>query len=104
MNRILMSVCAVVILVGVSGCHCNRGSCSDRCYDCDKGLLGHLADKFHGEGDGGHLGLGNGNGHFNRGAGGPYAAGPASAAITYPYYTTRGPRDFLAKNPRGIGP
>ncbi|MBN2022339.1 MAG: hypothetical protein JW809_06050 [Pirellulales bacterium] len=30
--------------------------------------------------------------------------GPASAAITYPYYTTRGPRDFLARNPRSIGP
>jgi len=30
--------------------------------------------------------------------------GPPSAAITYPYYTTRGPRDFLARNPRSIGP
>ena len=27
-----------------------------------------------------------------------------SARITYPYYTTRGPRDFLAKNPPSIGP
>ena len=26
--------------------------------------------------------------------------GPATGAVTYPYYTTRGPRDFLAKNPR----
>jgi hypothetical protein len=24
--------------------------------------------------------------------------------VTYPYYTNRGPRDFLAENPRGIGP
>lgn len=30
--------------------------------------------------------------------------GPPSASITYPYYTTRGPRDFFAKSPRGIGP
>lgn len=29
---------------------------------------------------------------------------PASAQITYPYYTNRGPRDFLAPEPRGIGP
>lgn len=29
---------------------------------------------------------------------------PPSAQITYPYYTTRGPRDFLDPNPRGIGP
>lgn len=30
--------------------------------------------------------------------------GPATGAVTYPYYTTRGPRDFLAKDPRSIGP
>lgn len=33
-----------------------------------------------------------------------YAAGPPAAQVTYPYYTNRGPRDFLAKNPRNIGP
>ena len=31
-------------------------------------------------------------------------AGPPGGAITYPYYTNRGPRDFLAKNPQSIGP
>jgi hypothetical protein len=30
--------------------------------------------------------------------------GPPEPTITYPYYTTRGPRDFLAKNPPSIGP
>ena len=30
--------------------------------------------------------------------------GPATGAIAYPYYTTRGPRDFLAENPNSIGP
>ncbi len=41
-----------------------------------------------------------------RNAGGEYefAAGPPTGGVTYPYYTNRGPRDFLAKNPRGIGP
>lgn len=34
--------------------------------------------------------------------GGP--PGPPCGQITYPYYTTRGPRDFLMKNPRPIGP
>lgn len=29
---------------------------------------------------------------------------PPSAQVTYPYYTNRGPRDFLDPNPRGIGP
>jgi hypothetical protein len=32
------------------------------------------------------------------------ASGPAAGAVAYPYYTTRGPRDFLAKNPPSIGP
>jgi hypothetical protein len=41
-----------------------------------------------------------------RDAGGEYefAAGPPTGGTTYPYYTTRGPRDFLARNPRDIGP
>ena len=30
-------------------------------------------------------------------------AGPPTAAYAYPYYTIRGPRDFLTKNPPGIG-
>jgi hypothetical protein len=30
--------------------------------------------------------------------------GPPVGAVTYPYYTVRGPRDFLARDPRPIGP
>jgi len=29
--------------------------------------------------------------------------GPQSAQVAYPYYTTRGPRDFFANNPPSIG-
>ncbi|NBX29114.1 hypothetical protein EBR04_01460 [bacterium] len=36
--------------------------------------------------------------------GGTQPAGPPTGAVAYPYYTTRGPRDFLAKNPPSIGP
>ena len=41
-----------------------------------------------------------------RDAGGEYefAAGPPTGGVTYPYYTNRGPRDYLARNPRSIGP
>lgn len=41
-----------------------------------------------------------------RNSGGEYefAAGPPTGGVTYPYYTNRGPRDYLARNPRGIGP
>jgi hypothetical protein len=34
----------------------------------------------------------------------PANSGPPSGAVAYPYYTTRGPRDFLANNPGSIGP
>ncbi len=33
-----------------------------------------------------------------------FAAGPPTGGTTYPYYTNRAPRDFLARNPRDIGP
>jgi hypothetical protein len=36
--------------------------------------------------------------------GGVGAPGPATGAVTYPYYTLRGPRDFLARSPRPLGP
>ncbi len=31
-------------------------------------------------------------------------SGPPTGAVAYPYYTNRGPRDFLANNPPSIGP
>jgi hypothetical protein len=39
--------------------------------------------------------------HFHREYVGPQ--GPPSAQVAYPYYTTRGPRDFLMDNPPSIG-
>ena len=30
--------------------------------------------------------------------------GPLTGAVAYPYYSLRGPRDFLARNPGSIGP
>lgn len=30
--------------------------------------------------------------------------GPPTGTVAYPYYTTRGPRDFFAANPPSIGP
>jgi len=35
--------------------------------------------------------------------GGSGATGTAAAQVAYPYYTTRGPRDFLMNNPPTIG-
>ncbi|MCA9238113.1 MAG: hypothetical protein KDA44_21720 [Planctomycetales bacterium] len=33
-----------------------------------------------------------------------YNAGPPTPTVAYPYYTVRGPRDFLQCNPPSIGP
>ncbi len=33
-----------------------------------------------------------------------YTPSPPSGQVAYPYYTTRGPRDFLSSNPPSIGP
>lgn len=33
----------------------------------------------------------------------PFNAGPPSPQVAYPYYTHRGPRDFLLDNPPSIG-
>lgn len=107
------------------GCGPWGGGCDSgpRCNDC--GSIGH----GHGHGGGcsscgvGHGGLVKNHGHykpdyghhhakhaakdaFPRGAGGEVLgpAGPPTGQVTYPYYTTRGPRDFLVNNPGGMGP
>ena|SRR5580658_147698 len=34
----------------------------------------------------------------------PQQQQPQGGTVSYPYYTTRGPRDFLETNPQSIGP
>ena len=65
---------------------CADGSCGNGCSDPNGGRLGHQP--------------------LPRGVGGEYVgqAGPPTGAVAYPYYTTRGPRDFLDPNPPSIGP
>ena len=76
MKRVFFLFIAVVLVVGMSGCKCCNpsGGCGIPC------------------GGGGGAAM----------AGGP--AGPPTGAVTYPYYTNRGPRDFLADDPPSIGP
>ena len=38
------------------------------------------------------------------GAGGQGGQAGPGGAVSYPYYTTRGPRDFLETHPQSIGP
>lgn len=71
--------------------------CQSACNNCRGGRGGQ---QHHG----GHLGgnPGAAGGHHYRPATEP-AGGPAPQ-YAYPYYTLRGPRDFLVDNPPSIGP
>ncbi len=87
---------------GGGGGHAHAG-----CEACGDG---RFAGGAHGNGGGhgGHFGGGQGQHgmagvphHFSREYLGPQ--GPSSAQVAYPYYTTRGPRDFFANDPMSIG-
>ena len=84
---------------------CPGGVCQSRCQGGQCGKCGHCR----------HLGRYGGlaRHHLSEaekaalaesdyGATGP--AGPPTGAVAYPYYTTRGPRDFLARCPPTVGP
>lgn len=48
----------------------------------------------------------NGNGSALNGggaSGGAAYGGPSAPQVTYPYYTTRGPRDFFVDQPQSVG-
>lgn len=92
----------------------SRGTCNGRC----RGLVDGIASGFCGPGCNGcadGYGNGFGNGQCNGCCGlcpnaGVYpevprfSPGPPTGQVAYPYYTTRGPRDFLACKPTPIGP
>ncbi|HYW80060.1 MAG TPA: hypothetical protein VE890_10815 [Thermoguttaceae bacterium] len=107
MKHVFLILLAVVVLAGLSGCrsHCGQGltgclsgSCAaapencSSCSSCDTGPVG--CNTCGGQGCQSCLG----------GRGQACAPGPQMGAISYPYYTVRGPRDILARNPQSIGP
>lgn len=109
MKRAAFGLLIAVVVASSTGCclidrlfHCNSGcgGCSSQgCYDeCYEG--GPCSGGYGYGGGGGGCGCGHGGGGYAD-AGPP---GPPSAQVTYPYYTTRGPRDYLAARPSDIGP
>lgn len=130
MKRATLALLAMVLLAGSSGCCCfdrlfcwgcrgqcaygNEGPCcgsscggSGYCADCG-GYSGAAAGQVPGPGAVAKRNPAQGHPHVRqrRDSGGEYefAAGPPTGGVAYPYYTNRGPRDFLARNPRSIGP
>lgn len=86
MRRLVVGLAFLGLISAFAGC---QSACRD-CNGCRGGLLHHGG--MHG-GAGGH--------HYRpetQPAGGPVGQ------YAYPYYTLRGPRDFLVDNPPSIGP
>jgi hypothetical protein len=95
---VLMAACVNAVEAGYPHGHAHGHACRQ----CNNG--GHFG-LFGGLGMGGYRfadgGYGAGGGMFGHHYAPP---GPMTPTVVYPYYTVRGPRDFLAPNPRGIGP
>ena len=107
MKKIMYSLLPLIICGCCIGCanKANQGcrdGCNGGCNRC--GVFGGNAMTANGQPCGplgGHF-MGGGCPQNPRAYVGP--AGPPTAAVTYPYYTTRGPRDFLLDQPQTIGP
>jgi hypothetical protein len=100
MRNTWIALAAGVLIAGLSGCchnKCLKGSCADApgtCQSCPAPVC---------KGCGGH-GCPLCASHRAADNVGNFTPGPPVGQITYPYYTTRGPRDFLERNPQTIGP
>jgi hypothetical protein len=86
MRRILPLLTAALLLAATAGCCMYKPACGtcqqapETCQNCDGGCRRCCCG---GPGDG---------------------AANGAATVAYPYYTTRGPRDFLDRSPSSIGP
>jgi hypothetical protein len=88
-----------VMLVGYPGNYCQN--CYPGGYGGGNGYGHHAHGGWYGPWGGAHRTPGYPHHHFSRSYIGPQ--GPPTAQVAYPYYTTRGPRDFLLDNPPTIG-
>ncbi len=94
MKRALFALIAAPALWGLTGCAHHRAANNEQLTGCYGG--GCVA------GPGGRDPARTVH-HPADGAPG-YNAGPPVGQVTYPYYTLRGPRDFLDRDPPSIGP
>jgi hypothetical protein len=103
MRQACYLLAAVGLLALITGCACGAGSCAaapENCSSCGPDGCGDPGCPP-GEQCGKGMPVLRPRALDNAGR---FAPGPPTGAITYPYYTTRGPRDFLAQKPESIGP
>jgi hypothetical protein len=134
MRRTFLALAVSMVLAAFSGCAsnccCQGGACqSGGCHLAPGAGYGGQGGGFGGQG-GGYAGQGGGydgqgvcqNGCPNGGLGGCLhcgmlghrgagdsadgggGGGSNAGTVSYPYYTLRGPRDFLETHPQSIGP
>jgi hypothetical protein len=94
MKHALFMLLIAVFLTGLTAC-AKHGMVVGTCRNCPE-TCRPVAPCADGCPHGGCRGYG-------RASAGPDSV-PPSGAVTYPYYTLHGPRDFLSSNPRPIGP
>ena len=99
MKRVMLALTVAFTLLSSTGCNlldrrCNSCNGDIGCRPCNMGWQRGGTDyqRFLGH-----------NGGPQGPAGGGQASGAPTAQVAYPYYTVRGPRDFLASNPPSIG-
>ncbi|QDS93023.1 hypothetical protein FF011L_17780 [Roseimaritima multifibrata] len=99
---------------GQCGQNCNGGNGGgllsrlggrNECQSCQSGVaVGCRPGPLRWQQGGLNYSEGLATGHMAQGSNTrPANPGPASGTVAYPYYTTRGPRDFLLDNPPTIG-
>ncbi|MCA9132797.1 MAG: hypothetical protein KDA45_06570 [Planctomycetales bacterium] len=102
MKRVMLGLTLAFALVSSTGCglmnnkNCNSCNGNLGCRPCQMGWQRGGTDyqRF----------LGHNGSYRNAAPSGAGGAGGAPAAqVAYPYYTARGPRDFLMDNPPTIG-
>ena len=92
-------LCALMLLVVCAATGCQTVNMCDSCNGGRRSNgLGRNGGGGSGLADGRNANYGH---HQTRTYDGPQ--GPATAQVGYPYYTTRGPRDFFTNNPPSIG-
>jgi hypothetical protein len=102
MKRAFLAVMVMVLMTAASGC-LHHNTCPSH-STCECGGCGGLLGEAVGHTLGGtvHQGIHENCGwrHQRPQVGPP---GPPTGTYAYPYYTLRGPRDFLVDNPPGLG-
>jgi hypothetical protein len=102
MNRVWSTLAVAALFLGATGCHHHNLTRND----CGNGHCGPTG--VHGYGGGLHASAAAHRGnvpaplpHGYQHQMGP--GGPPTAQVAYPYYTTRGPRDFFLNEPAPLG-